>query len=186
MSGEWRLFVAVSLEALAAGPLEAIRTEWGSRLPGLRWVERSNLHLTLRFLGETARERVEPLVRRLERVERPAAGAPVRLAGGGAFPQPARARVIWLGVEAEWLAPLARAVEAAIREAGWPAEERPFQPHLTVARARRGESVDAAGLLEGWQGRLWAAGSVSEFALYRSQLRPAGPLYTVVARFPFR
>lgn len=186
MSETWRLFVAIPLEGLAAEPLRATRSEWERRLPGLRWVGAEQLHLTLRFLGESPPDRVGPLLERLERVERPATGAPLRLAGGGAFPQPARARVLWWGLAAEWLEPLARQVEEAVRAAGWPAEERRFVGHLTVARVRGGGSLDAWPLLTGWQDRLWATGAVSEFILYRSQLRPQGPLYNPLVRFVFR
>ncbi|MDI3317309.1 MAG: RNA 2',3'-cyclic phosphodiesterase [Bacillota bacterium] len=185
MSGSWRLFVAVPLQALAGPALAAIRTRWDGGPRGVRWVEPEQLHLTLRFLGETPRERVEPLVGELGRIARPEGAAPIRLVGGGAFPDPRRARVLWLGVAADWLEPLAGAVEAGVRRLGWPAERRRFLPHLTVGRSRRESPVDVSDLIGSWQGHPWASGSVAEFALYRSELRPEGARYSVVARFPF-
>lgn len=103
----------------------------------VRWVRVEGLHLTLRFLGPTLDERrpaVEAAIRAAAAGARP---FPVRISGGGAFPSPARPRVLWLGVSAgaEQLTALAEALEAGLEAAGWPPEERPFRPHLTLARA---------------------------------------------------
>ncbi len=103
----------------------------------MRWVRIEGLHLTLRFLGPTLDER-RPAVEAAMRAA--AAGArpfPIRIGGGGAFPSPARPRVLWLGVTtgAEQLAALAGDLATALAAAGWPPEERPFRAHLTLARA---------------------------------------------------
>ncbi len=102
----------------------------------VRWVRLDGLHLTLRFLGPTLEDRIEH-ARAAVRVSA-AAAVPFDLSIGGAGTFPAmRPRVLWLGVNhgAERLAGLAAGVDRALVEAGWPAETRPFQAHLTLARA---------------------------------------------------
>lgn len=115
-----------------------IRAALGPLASQLRWVPAGALHLTLRFLGEVTPSDVE----RAADAARVAAAAvspfSITLAGGGAFPSLREPRVLWVGVAdgAALLAALARALEAALVVRGFVPEGRPFQPHLTVARAR--------------------------------------------------
>ena len=104
---------------------------------GVRWVRLDGLHLTLHFLGPTE----EPAVPAVIEATRRAAGAtePFELTidGAGGFPDAARPRALWLGVVdgTTELADLARVVERELGIAGWPPAERPFRPHLTLARS---------------------------------------------------
>jgi len=140
-----RLFVGVPLPDSVRDEVgrlvERVRTSAAGDAGGegreVRWVRIEGLHLTLRFLGPTLDER-RPAVEAAMRTA--AAGArpfPIRIGGGGAFPSPARPRVLWLGVTAgaEQLAALAGDLAAALAAAGWPPQERPFRAHLTLARA---------------------------------------------------
>ncbi len=140
-----RLFVAVPLsdEAVArvSGLVEQVRagTDPRGRRRGrdVRWVRLDGLHLTLRFIGPTVEARIPPVV---EAVRAAASGEPsftIRIDGAGAFPNPDRPRALWLGVGegAEELTRLAGALDARLVDAGWPASDRPFQPHLTLARS---------------------------------------------------
>ncbi|MGZ6339981.1 MAG: RNA 2',3'-cyclic phosphodiesterase [Candidatus Limnocylindrales bacterium] len=142
-----RLFVAVPLpeaeRAVVVALVERVRgsepPQAGRRRgrPDVRWVRLDGLHLTLRFLGPTAEERLAAV---REAVRETAAGVVpfrVRLSGGGAFPTPERPRAIWLGVVEgrDALAEAARRLDAAIEPLGWPPEERPFRAHLTLARS---------------------------------------------------
>jgi 2'-5' RNA ligase len=136
-----RLFVAVALPpevcAEVAELVDRVRAVVGDERPGVRWVRLDGLHLTLRFLGATTPERlaaVEAVVRAAALASGPIA---VRLHGAGAFPSPAHPRVLWLRVSAgaDALGDIASALEARMVTAGWPAEGRPFQPHLSLARS---------------------------------------------------
>ncbi len=140
-----RLFVGVPLPDSVRDEVgrlvERVRASAAEEAGGdgreVRWVRIEGLHLTLRFLGPTLDERrpaVEAAIRTAAARARP---FPIRIAGGGAFPSPARPRVLWLGVTdgAEQLAALAEDLAVALAELGWPPEERPFRAHLTLARA---------------------------------------------------
>ena len=163
-----RLFVAVELDAAARDALARAAADLG-RLkpvaagPPLKWVAPAALHLTLRFIGEVDAARGARVTAALEP---PLAVAPfdVLFAGVGAFPPRGAPRVIWAGVArgAERLTSLADAVERRVREAGEPAEARPFAAHLTLARARdrgrpaRGDELRAALAARARRGRAGA------------------------------
>ena len=130
-----RLFVAVPLTDGARREIGArLRAAVPDGLPG-RAVPTDGWHLTLRFLGAT---RVEQLAVIRDHLRAANLGAPidVRFGGMGAFPHARSARVLWIGVDegAARLAELARSAEAAARAAGFAPEEKPWKPHLTVAR----------------------------------------------------
>ena len=179
-----RLFLALEL------PEEVRRTlgELVARLSerrGWRWADPAGLHLTLRFLGEVSEEgdrRARPLWRRCA-----SAGAPLslRTAGLGLFPGRRRPRVLWTGVEEAppggRLAALSAALEAAAREAGFPGEDRPFRPHLTLARARGDGPPEPPGEDEAG---VEASFEVRELSLVRSHLRPGRALHETLERFP--
>lgn len=171
-----RLFVAVPLT-------EQARQEIVARLPALpgRLVPPQNWHFTLRFLGNS-----EPRMRELLAAElRKARVGPeflIRFAALGAFPRAKRARILWLGVDdgAGRLISLAETVESAVRRAGFPAEERPFRPHLTLSRIEPTRSV--AEVLTGHppvQVRM----PVSQIALVRSELGKGPAQYSPLEIF---
>lgn len=103
-------------------------------LPG-RPVPSENYHVTLRYLGRVDDHRYEHWLSRLEALPR-RGSIRVRLEGLGAFPGWSRAQVVWVGVSAPGIEELAATVEEATVAAGFPPEERPYRPHLTVARIR--------------------------------------------------
>jgi 2'-5' RNA ligase len=104
----------------------------------VRWVRLDGLHLTLRFLGPAPEGLVGATTAAVREAAEAAPGPiDLELVGAGAFPQRDRPRTLWIGVggDLEALATLAKRTEAALVEAGWPAETRPFRPHLTLARS---------------------------------------------------
>ena len=136
-----RLFVAVPLPPAAASDVAALVER--VRAPGVpgggrdaRWVRMDGLHLTLRFLGPTLEPRV-PATRAAVLGSAAGPGFDVELNGGGAFPSPDRPRTLWLGIVdgAAALASLAGHLDEALAVAGWPPPDRPFRPHLTLARS---------------------------------------------------
>ncbi len=172
-------------DPLAAGdtPLEPSGT-----VQRLRWSSSDQWHLTLAFLGEVD-EAV--LVRLRPRLERAAARHPAQrlaISGGGAFPSPRKARVLWAGFRADnrALSALAASVAAAARRAGAPSpdEERRFRAHLTLARGR--DVADLSHLtaaLAGFAGQEWTADSVR---LVRSFLSTGPPRYETAGEWPLR
>lgn len=181
MSGLRRAFVALVPPAAALDPVETAVAPLRAEFPELRWSPRAQWHLTLQFLG--AAPDVDPLVDALRATVSDRNPFTVRLGGGGAFTKPRSATVLWLGV-AEGSGPmsaLAGAVTDATASLGFVADDRPFRPHLTIARASRPADLrDAVAALDAaGSGPAWAA---SEVVLFESDPRPAGAVHTVVAR----
>lgn len=177
-----RVFVAVPLDddtrhALAARLAELV----GDALPG-RPVAPENWHLTLRFIGDVEDPVVDRIVASLDQADLGARFG-LRWGGLGAFPNPRRAQVVWVGLSdgAEPAARLADAVEEAVQEAGVEPTDRPFRPHLTVSRFRPMESV--AHLVESGID-LAVPMQVDRVTLYESRLRRGGAQYRVIEEFP--
>lgn len=152
-------------------------------LPG-RAVAPRNWHVTLRFLGQTV---ADDLDRVLGLVASELADEPVfRLGFGGlgAFPRPERATVLWLAVDrgAEAVSGLAEMCEAAAQRVGFAPDERPFHPHLTLARIRPqqrvSELIEEIGVFPTTQ-------RVDHVAVYGSDTGRGGAEYTILERLPF-
>jgi 2'-5' RNA ligase len=101
-----------------------------------RWVRVEGLHLTLRFLGATPDPRQQELAAALEAAASGVSPFEISLAGGGAFPNPYRPRVLWIGIArgVDRLGALAGRLSLELQRLGWPPDDRPFAPHLTLAR----------------------------------------------------
>jgi 2'-5' RNA ligase len=176
-----RAFIAIELDAaLRRATVAAIRSLRES--PGgdrFRWARPETLHVTLRFLGDIEPARVPALGQALRAEAAGVAPFALELGALGAFPSLRRPRAVFfhIGPEAP-LAALAAAVERAVVAAGFSPETRPFRPHLTLGRARRGHSapVTASVTPPG------DSPVVDEIVLYRSQLARSGATHTPLDR----
>ena len=177
-----RLFVAVPLPPettrSVAALVEGVRAADGVAVVGparrrggqdVRWVRLDGLHVTLRFLGPTAEEHLPEMAAAVCDVAASGHRFQVRLAGAGAFPSPERPRALWIGVDrgTDELAGVASSLDAALVRMGWPADERPFRAHLTIARSdgsRAGPRL-ARRLMAAADGfsAVWEAGSLVLF-----------------------
>ena len=144
----------------------------------VRWPRPPERHLTLRFLGEVPESALAGLEAALHRTALSVAPFELSLRGGGAFPDPERPRVAWVGIGegAEPLARLERALTAELASAGVPPAPPPFGPHGPVLRVRSPADRAAAGrlladLVDRTVGRL----HVEEAVLFESQLAPGAP-----------
>jgi len=185
-----RLFVALEIPEPARREVRRRMAGLRERLPRARWVDPDVLHLTLLFLGEVAPERVAELAGRLGQAFAAHPAMALRLAGGGTFPAGRPARVAWVGVAGPpELAPLQAAVARAAREALEPAAgreaERPFRPHVTLARCPspwpRGAAEKFAAAFPGEIGPPFVA---DRGVLVESHLSPRGPRYRHLAELP--
>lgn len=151
-------------------------------VPGARWQDADNLHITLRFIGEVDRHMYADILTALESVSmRP---FQVKIAGVGHFERKSRATAIWAKVTVSPdLEQLQRHVEMACRRAGMPAETRKFIPHVTLARLNSGSAPVGDWLAA--HGKLSCAPWQAErFSLYESNLTPNGAIYSELTRFP--
>jgi 2'-5' RNA ligase len=176
-----RLFVAVNV------PDDVRQSMWnraaslrGQSFP-VKWVGPDSLHITLKFLGEVTEQRVHELSEGIDRATVGTAAFELPISGFGAFPNPRRARIIWIGCEAvAALQRIQRNLEAELDGAGFPRESRSFHPHFTLGRVRRDTKPAALGGLAGQLERLHFESQpvVESVDLMQSELSPSGARYT--------
>jgi len=176
-----RAFIAIRIPKNLAEELSQLNLVLKSE--NYKPVEARNMHLTLKFLGEVSFERYALLKEIAEGKIKGFKKFEFTLKGIGAFPSPAAARVVWLGVDVghKDLQKLAALVEEAAVECGFPPEQRTFEPHLTLGRLRRQRSLvnelkKIENLLLGKEYRV----IVNEVIFFRSTLAPNGPIYEEV------
>jgi 2'-5' RNA ligase len=179
-----RAFIAIEIpleikQAIAA----EIASLHNSAGRAVRWVSIQNIHLTLKFLGEISPASVELLTQALQAECDQAAPFNITVNGLGCFPNAHRPRIIWIGLNIPpELNRLQHKLETAIARMGYAAEDKPFSPHLTVGRVR--EQATSAELknihsgLEKLHVDLLGTFTAQSVHLFKSDLKPAGPVYT--------
>ncbi|MDP9225361.1 MAG: RNA 2',3'-cyclic phosphodiesterase [Actinomycetota bacterium] len=183
MTGALRLFVAVDVPPGHLARVEALTNELDAALSGARLVPRGNQHITLKFFGATAPDRLEAVKEVCATAAASRRAANVSLSGFGGFPSSRRIRVLWVGIDdpSHILELLASALDRAGNPLGFPVEERAFTPHLTVARFK------VPARFEGPLPRLSVSDlaplPVDRLALYHSRLSPKGATYERLETF---
>lgn len=178
-----RTFIALELpdeiRAAIAEYMQPLRN-----LPGrVGWVKPDNIHLTLKFLGDTPGEKIDDISGALKEVARDIGSISAKISGSGVFPNERRPRVLWIGIEEQTsaLQKLAVAIDNRMHAYGFKKEGRGFSPHLTIGRVRE-ESVDK--IVAAMRERPFAAREVewNEITLMQSELRPGGSIYTPLCK----
>lgn len=175
-----RAFIAVEIPPAVKAALGSLTKDLEGRVPrgAVRWVRPGQMHLTLRFLGDTDTLKLPAVQAAMDAVG--AANGPfeMRLQGIGCFPNMRRPRVIWVGLagQEERLLALVAGLERRLAPLGWEPEGKPFRAHLTLGRVKDERAAE---------GVEWAADvsplvvPVAVLHLIESQLRSDGPIYTV-------
>ena len=181
-----RLFVAVHLSQEIRDGLASVQDRLRRAQADVSWVKPANLHITLKFLGETEPKRLESIGSALAEAARSAAPFSLVVAGlgtfGGRIP-----RVVWAGVR-EGVAPLealAGAVENRLARLGFPKERRGFTGHFTLGRVRSPRNVETLRTaIRHEPTEMLGSIFVKECVLMQSQLDPTGSIYTALEHFP--
>ncbi|HZD11454.1 MAG TPA: RNA 2',3'-cyclic phosphodiesterase [Candidatus Binatia bacterium] len=175
-----RAFIAIELSDEAKAVLTDAVDALAAQVPdgAVKWVQPNQMHLTLRFLGNTPLEKLEDLAKTLDGVAARHEPFVFSLDALGCFPNERRPRVIWVGVKGdmERAKALRNDLEDALQPLGWEPESRPFQPHLTLGRVK-----DQASSIElPWGKGVAPAETVADgIVLFESQLSPSGARYVV-------
>jgi 2'-5' RNA ligase len=174
-----RAFFGLPLPEGHRAQLDGYLSECASRAPEFRWTSAANLHLTVRFLGHLDRAVAEGIADRLDGAGLQAFD--LRLGEAGTFKRGRLARVVWIGLEtgAAELSSLAATVEAECTAAGLEPEQRKFNAHLTLARARARDGAVLPALPPAPGQPAWRA---DELILYESRLGRAGSVYEPLRR----
>lgn len=180
----FRAFISVDLPRL--DPLEPLMAELTASRAPLKPIRLDQVHLTLKFLGDTEEALVPRIV---EGMRASVEGVPpftIRLVGTGAFPNLRRMNVLWVGIEGgQPLVEIARRLEAAVEPLGYPREGRDFSPHVTIARVKGGGPLDGVRrVLETHAADAFGEFRVDRIRLRKSVLAPTGPTYSTVEEVP--
>lgn len=162
----------------ALEPLKSVRGKFN-------WSSTNNLHITLKFLGDCTRGRLELISKRLADIAARHRPFEMTFGGVGVFPSHAAPRIIWLGVKdgVEQLLKLSKDVTDSMEEIGFKKESRPFRPHITLARIKYLSSRDALKASIEALPQVHIDGMTADHIfLMRSQLRTKGAIYTVIER----
>jgi 2'-5' RNA ligase len=180
-----RAFIAIELP-------EAVRTEIThiqdqikvkSKIH-IRWVKPSNIHLTLKFLGDINSNQVEDIIKAIGDASPGFGSFRLGINGLGVFPNTNRVQVIWVGLSGnlDKLGKLQRNIDIALGRLGFPAEKRPFSPHLTLGRmsdhAKPVERQSTGRLIASMDFRSRLDFPVTSVYLIKSQLTREGPIYS--------
>jgi 2'-5' RNA ligase len=185
-----RLFVAAEIPEQVRHALGSLQARLKPRLPGVRWVPPATMHLTFKFIGEMPEPRVPELRAALGRAlpARDLARFEIRVRGLGVFPDRRRPRVLWAGMTASvpgMPQRVQQAIEQAAAAAGCPREDRPFRPHLTLARlGERDGGPGMADLVASSADEDCGAFEVASVWLFQSILRPGGAEHRRLEEYP--
>ena len=180
-SETFRVFIAVdlpeSVKSFLSEAQEALKVH-GFRV---KWVRPQNIHLTLRFLGDTATADIDKIAEAMTLAAGTCPVVSLAARGIGVFPNIRRTRVIWAGLKGqlEILADFQQTLDAHLAELGFPRETRPFKSHLTLGRvkgrivpARMNAAIDK---LKEFESETF---EINKVILFKSDLRPSGAIYT--------
>lgn len=181
-----RLFVAISLSPELRQDLSALLAELRPLAPLAKFVPAENLHLTLKFLGEVPLAQLDSVRAALSAI---CSAQPVTLKFHALefSPNERHARVLWAPAEASSvLTSLARNIDQVLHQLGFLTENRPFKPHLTLARFYKpGLPAKFRAAVAENAARSFGLLTTAEFHLLESRLKPAGAEYTILESFPF-
>ena len=180
-----RAFIAIELPEAVKTEITRIQDQIKvkSRIT-VRWVRPLNIHLTLKFLGDIDSDQVEDITKAIEGASSGFGPFHLGINGLGVFPNPNRVQVIWVGLSGnlDKLDRLQRNIDNALDRLGFPADRRPFSPHLTLARvpdhATPVERQSAGRLIESMDFRSRLDFPVASVHLIKSQLTREGPIYS--------
>lgn len=187
-----RSFIAIDLPENIRSEMRQLQEDFKESFPRFKWVSVTSIHLTLKFLGNVANNKLDPIRKELQRIAEEQPSFRLSLKETGLFPDIRRPRVVWVGLgdDIESLSQLQGRIDSALTPIGFVPEKRAFTPHLTLARIPEGlKPVE----LEEF-GKQWTAAEIKSSPyfivkaanLMKSTLKPTGAVYDVLASFQLK
>lgn len=180
-----RAFIAVNISEDQRDEVGRVLANLMSYDVRVRWVKIKNVHVTLKFLGDTSEKVLPGLYKAIGESIADQEPFELSLAKLGCFPNTRYPRIIWVGIKDGYdeLKELSKRIETAVQTFGFEREKRKFSAHLTIGRVKESRNIDS--LIEDiskWDFSSSVA-SVSKVVFYQSTLRQQGPLYTPLQEF---
>ncbi|HEX9566256.1 MAG TPA: RNA 2',3'-cyclic phosphodiesterase [Thermoplasmata archaeon] len=181
----FRGFIAVDIPPSPS--LEGFAEQLRSASASLKVVSTDQLHLTVKFLGDTEEGLVPEIATAIQETCADVRRFPITVRGTGAFPSLTRMNVVWVGVEgAEPIGGIAADLDVSLESLGFEAERRPWKAHVTLARVKGHRDLDRVrSILETRRDEIFGSHRVDRIHLKKSVLTPGGAQYSVVATAVF-
>jgi len=180
-----RTFISIEIPEEIKNNIEKLINELKLILTPIKWVDKKNLHITLKFLGWVEDEKMEPIEKCITECAKGFKPFTLSFAGMGAFPDLKHARVIWIGTKdgSGNAKEMADCIERKASKKGFREEEREFSSHLTIGRIK--EKIDAGAVskfVSEHENSEFGSFNVEYVSIMKSTLRRTGPIYEEVKR----
>ena len=184
-----RAFIAIELPGDIKQNLKvfisALKKEFG--VSEIKWVNPDNIHLTLKFLGETELNTIQNITDQIKAISKSFSSPELQISGIGAFPDLRKPKVLWAGCsKSKELDYIFSRINSICVDLDFPAENRSFFPHLTIGRMKSMQSSLTIQKIQSYFNKYssikFGNFSAPHLAIYQSELKPAGPVYTVLQK----
>lgn len=184
-----RTFIAIAISDVVRAKIAELQLHLKNAGGRVSWPRPENIHLTLKFLGDTDENQVEEIANQLNQMAKSISPFTITIKGVGAFPNLKFPRVIWVGAESEGdqIHQLVRNIEDRMADLGFKKESRPFSAHLTLGRVKEIKGIEP--LIEKMQQvDNFEAGSlaVNEIRFIKSDLHSSGAIYTTLKKIEIK
>lgn len=176
-----RTFIAIEIPAEIQNKIGELQNSLKKIGGRVSWTKPGNIHLTLKFLGDTDEKIIDEIATELQQIVKDRASFKININGAGVFPNFKRPRVIWVGARSEGkqLQELAAKVQDCMENFGFEKERRRFSAHLTLGRVKDTKGIEAVmEQLKSYENFEMGSFDVKQFYLIKSELHSAGAIYT--------
>ncbi|HOW34842.1 MAG TPA: RNA 2',3'-cyclic phosphodiesterase [Candidatus Omnitrophota bacterium] len=187
-SNTLRLFIAIELDPSVREAIGIIQDHLRKSGADVKWVKPDDIHLTLKFLGDTPTDIVDKIANAMQESVQSVKKFLIEITGLGAFPKISSPRIIWVGIEngRKEVKQIAASLEEKLETLGIKKEEREFSAHITVGRTRSPQNIFALSkILKEFKSTAPITQEVSHITLIKSTLTAQGPVYEVLRRADF-
>jgi RNA 2',3'-cyclic 3'-phosphodiesterase len=177
---EFRGFIAVEIPICEN--LLAFHTKLENLHLKMKLVDLKNIHITLKFLGETKIEHIDEIEKIIKNAVQNIQPFSIQLKGTGVFPNSNYIKVVWIGIsESSLLSTIAASIDNQLTPLGYKKEKRPFSPHLTIGRIKYlNRKHDLLAVLDSYKDNLFSNVCIDHILLKKSTLTPKGPIYETI------
>jgi RNA 2',3'-cyclic 3'-phosphodiesterase len=178
----FRGFIAVEINTTPE--IMAFKKDIAQTNADVKLVETENIHLTLKFLGDTDENQIDAIENIIKDVAQHITPFDITLKGTGGFPNEHYLKVIWIGISGgDVLKTIAHALDEQLTPLGFKKDNKEFSPHLTVGRVRTAKNKDQLLMvIKNSQEKEFSHQHIQEITLKKSDLTPAGPIYTTLRK----
>jgi len=180
----FRGFIAIDIKATPQ--IITFEKEIAKTGADVKLVEPGNIHITVKFLGDTDENHIDAIEQSMKESVLPIKPFPITLKGTGVFPNQNYMKVLWIGITDEGnIETIARVIDEKLEPLGFKKENRGFSPHLTVGRVKTARNKDQLiKVIENYKTVEFTIQKVQSITLKKSELTPKGPIYTTLREVP--